>query len=84
MALSAPEIYLPDGSETKTYIVFSSNLREHFFEGTVDPNTIDVQVQIRGGGFVSDPTLVYLDLPNFKVPNPESFPDGLSLVPGIF
>jgi len=82
MAISAPEIYLPDGSETSTYIVFSSNVREHFFEGFVDPNTIDVQVQIRGGGFVSDPTLVYLDLPNFTIPNPASYPDGLSLLPG--
>jgi len=83
MALQAPEIYLPDGSETKTYIVYSSNVREHFFEGTVDPNAIDVQVQIRGSGFVSDPTLVHLDLPNFKIPNPESYPDGMSLVPGV-
>jgi len=83
MAFNAPNISLPDNSGFSNYIVYSSNIKEHFIYGNVDPNTIDVQVQIRGGGFVSDSTLVALDLPNFIIPNQSNYPNGITLIPGV-
>lgn len=82
MAIAAPDINLPDGSGVQTYVVYSSNVKEHFITGSVDSNAIDVQVQIRGGGFVSDSTLIELDLPSFTTPNPSSYSNGLNLLPG--
>jgi hypothetical protein len=82
MAQIQPQIYLPDATTTATIVIFSSNVKTQMISGYVDPNAIDVQVQIRGAGFVSDPTLVALDLPNFQIPNPASYPDGLTMLPG--
>lgn len=79
---TAPKINLFDGSGTTTNMVVTTNLREFQFSGTVDQNTVDVQININGVGFVSDPTLVSLVPPNFRVPNPQSFPDGISLETG--
>ncbi len=78
MAL-APKINFFDGSGSTTNLTISSNLQGFVFTGSVDTNTIDVQIDINGAGFVSDPTLVKIALPNFTVPNPSSFPSGLIL-----
>lgn len=80
---TAPKINFPDGSGTTTNLVITTNLFSLFLTGTVDANTVDVQVDINGSGFVSDPTLVGLTAPNFKIPNPSSFPDGLTLEKGV-
>jgi hypothetical protein len=82
MALNAPKIYLPDGTLVSSNINYSTNVGSILLSGVVDSNTIDVQIQVRGGGFASNPTLIYLNLPNFNIPNPASFPNGLPLVPG--
>jgi len=76
---TAPKINLFDGSGTTTSLVVNTNLRGFQFSGTVDPNTIDIQIDVNGSGFVSDPTLVGFIPPNFRVPNPSSFPDGIAL-----
>lgn len=78
MAL-APKINFFDGSGSTTNLTISSNLQGFIFTGSVDTNTIDVQIDINGAGFVSDPTLVKITLPNFTVPNPSSYPGGLIL-----
>jgi hypothetical protein len=49
----------------------------------VDSNTVDIQININGAGFVSDPSLIDITLPNFVVPNPQSFPSGLQLDKGV-
>jgi hypothetical protein len=53
-----------------------------FLNGTVDSSTIDIQINVNEAGFVSDPSLVDLSVPDFTIPNPNSFPDGLSLEKG--
>jgi hypothetical protein len=60
----------------------TSNVSGLFFTGTIDANTVDIQIDINGAGFVSDPTLVEILPGAFVVPNPMSFPDGLDLDPG--
>jgi hypothetical protein len=52
-------------------------------QGKVDSSTSDIQVSINGAAFVSDSTLVDFSLPNFTVPNLNSYPDGLALSPGV-
>ncbi len=76
---TAPLINFPDGSGTTTNLVITTNLTSLAITGVVDSNTIDIQVNINGSGFVSDPSLVSLTLPSFSVPNPSSFPDGIPL-----
>jgi hypothetical protein len=53
------------------------------FSGTVDPNIIDIQININGAGFVSDPSLIGLTLPTFTIPNLAAYPNGLPLEKGI-
>ncbi len=80
---TAPAINYPDGSGTTISLVITTNLFGLSFSGTVDSSTVDVQININGSGFVSDPTLVQIILPNFTIPNPASYPAGLQLGLGI-
>ncbi len=80
---TAPAINYPDGSGTTISLVITTNLFGLTFSGTVDSSTVDVQININGAGFVSDPTLVQLILPTFTIPNPASYPAGLQLGLGI-
>lgn len=79
---TAPLINYPDGSGTTASLVLTTNLSNLSFTGTVDSNVVDVQVDVNGAGFVSDPSLVSLSLPAFSIPNPSSFPDGIELERG--
>lgn len=76
-----PQITGPDGVARGT-LIFSTTLPNRFFTGTVSSDTVEVQVSIRGGGFTSDPDYVSFDGESFTIPNPNSFPEGLSLVAG--
>ena len=80
---TAPKFQLRDGSGTAQYTSFTTNQARVSLSGVVDAKTIDVQVSINGAAFVSDPTLVLLDYLTFVVPNPLSYPDGLTLEPGV-
>lgn len=79
---SAPQIEARDGSFTQN-LVLTTNQKALFIAGTVAASTIDLQVSINGGPFVSDATLVRLDGTLFEVPNPASFPEGLDLALGV-
>lgn len=76
---SAPQIALRDGSGFTQNLVLTTNLESIILTGTVNANTVDLQVSVNGGAFVSDPTLVQLSGQNFTVPNPSSYPDGMPL-----
>jgi len=78
----APQINYFDGSGTTSALTITTNLSGLVFTGTIDPNTIDVQININGAGFVSDPALVLVSPPNFTIPNPSSYPNGLELEKG--
>ena len=79
---TAPKFIYPDGSGTTTQFVVTTNLPAFSVAAEVDSNTVDVQVDINGAGFVSDPTLFSLIPPNLYIPNPASFPNGLVLEKG--
>lgn len=79
---TAPQIQLRDESGYTNNLVFSTNQETVVIKGKVDVNTADIQVSINGGPFVSDPTLVKFDLPNFTIPNLTNYPTGLILEPG--
>lgn len=80
---TAPKINFLDGSGSTQRLTITTNLLSLFFSGTVDENTVDVQINLNGSGFVSDPSLVGLELPIFKVPNLQSYPEGLFLEKGL-
>jgi len=61
---------------------FSTTSAYRFFEGTMDPDTVDMQVSIRGSSFTSDPDLIYFEGSSFTIPNPAAFPEGLNLFAG--
>jgi hypothetical protein len=77
-----PLFLLRDGSGTSQKIVFTTNRDYITLEGVVDQTAIDIQVSVNGAPFVSDPTMVKLDLLSFVIPNPDAQPDGLPLEPG--
>jgi hypothetical protein len=77
-----PKFVLRDGSGTSTQLVYTTNKDYTTLEGVIDQTAVDVQVSVNGAAFVSDPTLVQIDLLTFVIPNPTSNPDGLSLEPG--
>lgn len=79
---TAPRISYPDGSGMTTELSLTTNVVGLSFVGAVDPNTVDVQIDLNGAGFTSDPTLVGLAPPAFSIPNPVSFPNGLTLERG--
>lgn len=79
---TAPKINLPDGSSTTVDLVVTTNLSGFVVTGTVDSNVIDVQIDVNGSGFTSDPTLVDLVLPGFTIPNLNALPAGLELEQG--
>jgi hypothetical protein len=80
---TAPQISLRDGSGSATEVMFTTNQDSIVLEGTVDTNTVDIQVSIDGASFISDATLVELDGIAFTIPSPTSYPDGLPLNPGV-
>jgi len=49
----------------------------------MDSSTVDMEVSVRGGAFVSDPDLVYFTGTAWTLPNPAAYPDGLPLIAGV-
>jgi len=76
---TAPLINQRDGSGTTQSLVFTTNEEAVTLTGTISTDTADVQVSINGGPFVSDATLVRVDVDKFTLPNPASYPTGLLL-----
>ena len=76
-----PHIYKPDGELTDQFI-FKTTLPERFFSGVLPPNTVDVQISIRGGAFVSNPDLIVFEDRAWSCPNSEVYSNGLELVSG--
>ena len=81
MSSLTPKFIGPDGVAREQFI-FSTTLPERFFQGLIDASTIDLQISIRGGEFVSNPDLIYFEGTTFIVPNPSVYPDGLDLQAG--
>jgi len=79
---TSPQIKFRDGSGYTQALVYTTNQEAVVIEGKVDVNTATIQVSVNGAPFVSDPTLVTFALPNFKIPNPDNYPEGLALSPG--
>lgn len=76
---TAPQIALRDGTGFTQNLVFTTNQESVVLTGTIGADTADVQVSLNGGPFVSDPTLVAIDLLTFTFPNPNSYPSGFLL-----
>jgi len=79
----APQIALRDGSGFTTNLVFTTNEEAIYITGTVDVNTVSVQLSVNGGAFVSDPNLVSFVLQTFTIPNLSVYPTGLPLEFGV-
>jgi hypothetical protein len=80
---TAPKINSFSGVGSATELTLSTNQQTITFSGFVDENTIDIQINVNGSGFVSDPTLVGFKNPTFTVPNLSSYPNGLSIGRGL-
>lgn len=77
---TAPKIKLRDGSgNTASQVVFTTNQDNVTIEGTVDLNTVAIQVSVNGAPFTSDATLIEIDGTDFTFPSTVSYPDGFSL-----
>ncbi len=76
-----PQFEGPDLTLREEFI-FSTRNPFRFFAGTMDTDTVDMQVSIRGAAFSSDPDLIAFEGTSFVVPNPSAFPNGLALLAG--
>lgn len=72
----------PDGTLANA-VVFSTTSPARFFTGTINSDTADLEVSIRGGGYSTDPSLVSFSATGWIVPNPTSYPNGLQLFAGV-
>ena len=79
--MATPQITGPD-NVLRESVQFSTTLGSRFFTGTMDANTVDMEISIRGGGYTSDPHLIIFEGTDWTVPNPAAYPDGLELVAG--
>lgn len=79
----APQIALRDGSGFTTNLVFTTNRESVVLTGTISSDTAAMQIAVNGGAWVTDPTLIKLDLNTFTVPNPNNYPSGLLLDIGV-
>ena len=80
---SAPQVALRDGSGYTQNLVFTTNEATIFIEGTVDINTVSIQISINGAAYISDPNLVSFVFQAFTVPNLSIYPTGLPLEFGV-
>jgi len=71
----------PDGTYCDE-VVFSTTSTSRFFSGTINNDTADLEVSIRGAAFTSDPSLVSFSSEGWIVPNPTAYPNGLELFAG--
>lgn len=76
---NTPKFDRPQGTSSTTSLNLTSTIRNQVLTGTLDSNTVDVQVNVNGAGFVSDPALVEFDQETFTVPNRNVYPEGLQL-----
>ena len=72
-----PQINYPDGSGTTVSLTITTNSNGLAFSGVIDNSTVDVQVNVNGNGFISDPTLIEILPGQFRYPNPSSYPNGI-------
>jgi hypothetical protein len=63
-------------------VAFSTTSTTRFFTGTINTDTADLEVSIRGGGFSTDPSLISFSASGWIVPNPTAYPNGLELFSG--
>ncbi len=79
---ATPRFLGPDG-QYRTMFQYSTDTSAHFFSGTCDPDTADMQVALRSNDFKSDQDLVAFEGQFFIIPNPAAYPEGLTLLPGF-
>ena len=80
---TAPKIALRDGSGFTQNLIFTTNEEAIIVTGTVDINTVSIQLSINAGPFVSDPNLISFVLQTFTIPNLTVYPTGLPLEFGV-
>lgn len=81
MAMNTPQVQGPDSLLRET-LHFSTTAISRFFVGTMDADTVSMEVSIRGSAFTSDPDLILFEGTSWQVPNSLAYPDGLDLQPG--
>lgn len=82
MPAVTPLFNTPQGG-TSSVLSLVSTIRKQTLTGSLDANTVDVQVSLNGESFRSDPTLIEFDQTTFKVPNTNVYPEGLNLQYGV-
>jgi hypothetical protein len=82
MATKAPQFLGPD-NVLRELFNFTTDVSSRFFNGTMDADTVDMLVSVRGSAFTSSPDVILFDGTSFTIPNPSAYPAGLQLFPGI-
>lgn len=80
MVSKTPQFEKSQGNPTVNLDLVTT-LNDQVLKGNLVGNIVDVQVNINGAGFVSDPSLIEFDTNSntFTIPNRNVFPEGLTL-----
>lgn len=81
MVTNAPQFLGPDGLYRETYN-FTTDVASKFFTGSMNADTVDMLVSIRGSAFTSSPDIILFEGTSFTIPNPSAYPSGLQLFSG--
>jgi len=79
---TAPQLELRDKSGYTTNLYFTTNQEAITLRGVLTPDTVALQVSIDGAAFVTDPSLLKIELNTFVFPNPSIYPSGYILGSG--
>lgn len=77
-----PQFDTPEG-ELTTHLIKTTSIRKQELTGEVESNTVDIEINVNGAGFESNPDLVSFEDGSFQIPNPNVLPEGLELGFGL-
>jgi len=77
-----PQFLGPDGTYREQF-TYSTTLPNRFFTGSIDADTVYMEISVHGTPFQDDPDYITFEGSTFMIPNPSAYPDGLQLVPGL-
>lgn len=78
MSIDKPQFETVSG-DFKDNITIVSSDRTQILTGQTSTETTDLQIEVNGGGFESNPDLVRFEDGEFNIPNQDVFPEGLKL-----
>lgn len=80
---NAPQFDVYGTGKFSSSLNTTTSIQYLILTGTADGSAVDIEININGAGWVSDPTLVGFTSTGFTIPNLSSYPSGFLLDSGV-